>query len=53
MFHPGLFASDACGNFVQEISCKLGYAYMRKMDVCCAYFDPDYENLDERIYGTR
>ncbi|XP_044969376.1 ACT domain-containing protein ACR2-like [Hordeum vulgare subsp. vulgare] len=26
---------------------------MRRMDVCCAYFDPDYENLDERIYGTR
>ncbi|KAM3372252.1 hypothetical protein ACQJBY_019242 [Aegilops geniculata] len=26
---------------------------MRRMDVCCAYFDPDYENLNERIYGTR
>lgn len=23
------------------------------MEVCCAYFDPDYENLNERIYGTR
>ncbi|PNT67076.1 hypothetical protein BRADI_3g20207v3 [Brachypodium distachyon] len=26
---------------------------MRRMEVCCAYFDPDYENLNERIYGTR
>uniref|UniRef100_A0A0D9X6J5 ACT domain-containing protein ACR n=1 Tax=Leersia perrieri TaxID=77586 RepID=A0A0D9X6J5_9ORYZ len=26
---------------------------MRRREVCCAYFDPEYDKLDEKIYGTR
>lgn len=23
------------------------------MEVCCPYFDPEFENLNEKIYGPR